>query len=135
MLKNTLVVSAITGTLLFASGFAVAADQDRTQTKTKTQARTQDQIYGSQIMTRQERTAYRNKMRSAKTAEEREQIRTEHHALMQARAKERGVTLPDAPPARGGGMGPGNGMMQGGGMGSGSGMGPGGGMMQGGGKR
>lgn len=48
---------------------------------------------------------------------------------MKERAKERGVTLSDDPPARGGGMGPDGGMGPGGGgMGhGGGGMGPGGG--------
>ena len=77
-------------------------------------------VYGSQLMTNQERMEHRNKLRAAKTAEEREQIRLQHHEQMQLRAKEKGVTLPDMPPAQGGGMGPGGGM--GGGMG---GMGPG----------
>jgi hypothetical protein len=74
-------------------------------------------------MTPQDRVEYRSKTRAAKTAEEREQIRLEHHERMKERAKQRGVTLADEPPARGGGMGPG-----GGGMGpGGGGMGPGGG--------
>ena len=92
------------------SGFAFAADQD-------------EQIYGSQLMTQQERTEYHAKMRTAKTTQEREQIRKEHHEQIQERAKERGVTLPDEPPGRGGGMGPGGGGMGpgGGGMGSGGG--------------
>ena len=54
-------------------------------------------------------------MRAAKTEQEREKIRNEHHEQMMARAKERGVTLPDVPPAGGGMMGPGGGMRQGGG--------------------
>lgn len=84
----------------------------------KKQAR--EQIYGSQLMTRQERLEHRTKLRAAKTAEEREQIRKEHHEKMQQRAKERGVTLPDMP-ARPAGMGP-----RPGGMGPGAGgMGPG----------
>lgn len=85
-----------------------------------------EQIYGSQMMTQQERSEYQAKMRAAKTAEEREQIRQQHHEEMQARAKERGMTLPDEPPARG--MGPGGRMGPGGGgMGpGGEGMGPGG---------
>lgn len=58
-------------------------------------------------MTPQERADQRAKMGAAKTAEEREQIRKEHHKLMQERAKARGMTLPDEPPAMGGGMGPG----------------------------
>lgn len=81
------------------------------------QARDQD-IYGSQMMTVQERNEYRNKMRATKTAEERERIRAEHHEQMKVRAKERGVTLPDAPPA---GRGPGTGPGPGGGMGPGGG--------------
>jgi len=94
-------------------------------------AQMQDQIYGSQLMTPEERSAYRDRMRSAKTAEEREAIRAENHKKMSERAKERGVTLPDEPPAAGmgRGMGPGGmgqGMGPGGGMGKG--MGPGGGM-------
>ena len=82
-------------------------------------------VYGSQLMTPGERRAYRMKMRSAKNPEERTQIRAEHHAAMQARAKERGVTLPDVPPAGGAGMGPGGGMGRGAGTGPGAGMGPG----------
>lgn len=94
---------------------ALAADQDRTreqdQLRTQDQIRDQD-IYGSQLMSVQERNEYRNRMRQAKTYEEREQIRREHHAQMQIRAKEKGVTLPDEPPAgRGPGMGPGGGGM------------------------
>ncbi len=82
------------------------------------------QIYGSQLMTRQERIEYRNQMRTMKTQEERNAFRLEHHKKMQERAKEKGMTLPDNPPAAGGGMGPG----MGGGMGPGMGGGMGGGM-------
>lgn len=116
-MKRTLMMSALAAALALSSGFAFAADQD-------------EQIYGSQLMTQQERTEYHAKMRAAKIAQEREQIRKEHHVQMQERAKESGVTLPDEPPGRGGGMGPGGGGMGsgGGGMGSGGGgMGPGGG--------
>lgn len=88
-------------------------------------------IYGSQLMTAQERRDYRLRMRNATSAEARENIRLEHHEAMKARAAERGVSLPDTPPPRGagGGMGPGGMGPGGGGMGPGSGgMGPGGGM-------
>jgi len=91
--------------------------------KAPQQVKQQEQIFGSQLMTQEERVAYRARMRAAKTQEERERIRAEHHEQMKVRAKERGVTLPDEPPARGGGMGPGGSMGPGGG-----GMGPGGGM-------
>lgn len=83
-------------------------------------------IYGSQLMTNQERIEHLNKLRSAKTAEEREQIRQQHHDQMQLRAKEKGVTLPDTPPARGGGQGRRQGPgAANGGMSPGEGMGPG----------
>lgn len=108
-MKRTLMVSTLAAVLSLSAGFAFAADQEK-------------QIYGSQLMTQQERNEYRTRVRAAKTAEEREQIRKEHHEQMKERAKERGVTLPDKPPTQGGGMGPGSG-----GMGPGGGrMGPGG---------
>lgn len=95
-----------------------AADQARDQDRT--QVRDQDRIYGSELMTRQERIEYRNRMRTLKTQQEREAFRLEHHKQMQERAQAQGKTLPDMPPA---GMGPGSGM--GPGMGPGSGMGSG----------
>jgi hypothetical protein len=73
-------------------------------------------------MTPQERAEFRVKMRGAKTQQERDQIRAEHHTEMQARAKEKGVTLPDEPPGRGPRMG--RGMGPGQGMGPGAGQGP-----------
>ena len=120
---ETLVMSALFSALSLSAGLVFAADPVPVQKNAQTQK--QVQVYGSQLMTKQERAEYRAKMRSAKSAEEREQVRTGHHERMEVRAKERGVTLPDEPPARGGGMGPG-GMGPGGGMGTG-GMGPGGG--------
>lgn len=65
-------------------------------------------IYGAQLMTQQERLEYRDRMRTARTQEEREQLRIQHHDQMQARAKERGASLPEVPPMRGG-VGPGGG--------------------------
>ena len=64
-----------------------------------------EQIYGSQLMTEQERQEHRAKMQSMKTAEERERYRIEHHKKMQERAKQQGVTLPDMPQHQGNGMG------------------------------
>lgn len=121
MMKQTLIVSTLAATLSLSVGIASAADQEPAKEKAQTQK--QEQIYGSQLMTPQEQSEHRAKMRSAKTAEEREQIRKEHHELMKERAKTRGMTLPDVPPTRGGGIGTG-----GGGRGpGGGGMGPGGG--------
>lgn len=48
-----------------------------------------------QLMTPEERTALREKMRAATTPEERQQIAADNHAEMQKRAQEKGVTLPE----------------------------------------
>ncbi len=101
MTKRTLVVWTLAALMSFPVGFATAGDRE---------------IFGSQLMTQQERTEYLMKMRSAKTPAEQERIRSEHHQRMLERAKARGLTLPGEPPARGGAMGQG-----------GRGMGPGGG--------
>lgn len=117
--------------LLPAMGFAAQAadnaqtkDQARPQARDQTQTRDQD-IYGYQLMTPKERDEFRVKMRAAKTNEEREQIRQQHHDRMVARANERGVKIPDEPPARGPGPGAGPGPGSGyGGVGPGGGRGP-----------
>ncbi|MEW6558685.1 MAG: hypothetical protein AB1412_00610 [Pseudomonadota bacterium] len=129
MMSPKPLLSALAFSLILAGGGLTA-------TAAYAQTQKQETIYGSQLMTQKERREYRLKMREAKTAEQREQIRAEHHKQMQERAKERGVKLPDSPPAQGmhqgrpgGGMGPGGGGMGpgGGGMGpGGGGMGPGG---------
>jgi hypothetical protein len=89
------------------------------------QEQAQEMIFGSQLMTAQERSEYRQRLMNAQTEEERQQIRAEHHTRMMERAKERGVTLPEEAPAGGMHMGPG---MGGGKGGMGGGMGPGKGM-------
>jgi hypothetical protein len=117
------------------SATALAQDQARDQEKRQTREQIRDQdIYGHQLMTPKERNDYRAKMRAAKTEQERGQYVKEHHERMQARAKERGMRLPDEPSERGKDMGPRDGMGPGGGgMGpGGGGMGPGGGGMGGG---
>jgi hypothetical protein len=108
MTKNTVKIMLYAIALGLMTSGAIGADET---------------VYGSQMMTNQERMEHRTKMNAAKTVQEREQVRLEHHEQMQLRAKERGVTLPDTPPAQGAGMrqgmGPGGGM--GGGMGGGRG--------------
>jgi hypothetical protein len=75
-------------------------------------------IFGSQLMTAEERTAFRTQMQNATTEEDRQKIRLEHHTLMLERAKAKGVTLSDTPMMNGQGMGNGKatGMGMGGGM-------------------
>jgi hypothetical protein len=97
MRKNLVFLSVLVGALALPIDLALAADQDRTQE----QLQEQEWIYGSQLMTPQERLEHRSRMQAAKSAEEREQIRNEHHQRMMERARERGVTLPDEPPAKG----------------------------------
>lgn len=112
-MKSYFVTGALLGTLLLGVP-AVYAQQN--------QAPADDQqIYGSHLMTPEERAEYRDRMRAARTAEEREQIRREHHAQMQERARAQGLALPDEPLPRGSGRG----APQGPGMGPGGGMGPG----------
>ena len=126
MLIKELALAALAGALTLSAGISHAADQvkDKTQDQTQDRTRMQEQIYGSQLMTEQERLEHRNKMRSFKTEQQREAYQLEHHKRMQERAKAKGITLPDEPMMRPGGIGPGGGMGPGGGIGGG--MGPGG---------
>lgn len=55
----------------------------------------QPRMYGADLMTPQERDAYIEKMRSAKTQDERLKLRDEHRAEMQKRARDQGVPLPE----------------------------------------
>jgi hypothetical protein len=112
MRKTGRVIAIAAMGVLLTLGSALAQNQD--QSRAQQQIRDRD-IYGYQMMTSQERNEYRNRMRTATTAEERERVRAEHHAQMLARAKERGMKLPQEPPA---GMGP-RGAGQGGPMGGG----------------
>jgi len=82
--------SALAAALSLPASLAFAADP-------------QEPIYGSQLMTQQERNEYRDSMRAAKTAQEQEQIRAQHHERMKERAQARGVAIPDEPPAVRGG--------------------------------
>ena len=105
MKRKLAIFVALVCSLLLTSSFAVAANQANEQERI--QAQEQAQIYGSQMMTEQERNEYRTRMNAAKTNQEREQIRMEHHERMKERAKEQGVSMPDSPPPSRGGMGSG----------------------------
>jgi hypothetical protein len=88
------------GALLFSMGVGLAADQeqmqqDQQQVQVVEQDQQQEQVYGWQLMTPEERAAHFAKMHNFKTEEEREAYRLEHRKLMQERAKESGVTLPE----------------------------------------
>ena len=124
-MKKLLGVSVLVGALISISSFTYAEDQQRDQDKTRLQVdkdltqdqgRGRDQMYGSQLMTQEERIQHRAQLRNAATEGEREQIRNENHERMTQRAKERGVSIPDEMPSRGHKMGIGKGV---GGMGDG----------------
>ena len=83
-------------------------------------AQEQQQVYGWQLMSQQERNEYHEKMRNMKTNEERERFRMEHHEMMRKRAEERGMKLPDKP-MHNMGSGPHDGMGMGKGKGGGAG--------------
>jgi hypothetical protein len=110
--KLVLLAGLLTASALMSMGLDVHA-QDQVQT--------QVQIYGSQLMTPVERTEYQSKMRALKTDKERDAFRLDHHDKMKVRAAEKGVTLPNSPPAVGVGPKANSGM----GAGTGSGMGAG----------
>lgn len=103
-LSGLALAAAVSVSAVLLSTSAVAQDKIQDQTK----SRTQDMIYGSQLMTPAERSQYMNQMRTLKTAQEREAFRLQHHEQMLERARAKGVTLPDAPQAIG--MGPAGGM-------------------------
>ena len=63
-------------------------------------------MIGQQLMSPEERTALKEKMRSAATPEERQKLAEATHAEMQKRAKEKGITLPEHR-GPGAGFGPG----------------------------
>ncbi len=109
-MKRTLIASALAAAFAFAAAGAFA-QATTPAAPTAPQATAQaDRVYGYQLMTAEERTAYQQKMRAATTWEERQKIRDEHRALMDQRAKEKGVTLAEPRgPRQGAGPGPGPG--------------------------
>jgi hypothetical protein len=111
---STLAMLAIVATTA-CLWFGAAQAQDQVQA--------QVQIYGSQLMTAAERTEFQTKMRVLKTDKERDAFRLDHHEKMTVRAAEKGVTLPDSPPAAGAGSkaNAGTGVGKGSGMGTGQG--------------
>lgn len=122
MKSKNIIAFCVAGSLLVVGIGSYAADQDQTQSQDQIQQKSQiqdqdrikdqdrtrdrDRVYGSQLMTSQERAEYRANMRNLKTERERETYRLEHHKKMQERARERNLNLPENPPIRGGGMGP-----------------------------
>jgi chorismate mutase len=57
-----------------------------------------DAIYGSSLMTEEERNQYQKRLGEAKSEEEKARIRAEHQEQMRERARQEGVELPEPPP-------------------------------------
>lgn len=119
----SIVFTLCTGIACLFGGAATAQEGDRTQLREEVRKEARERIFGSRLMTPQERNEYRSRMRELRTHREREEFRREHHARMLERARERGLQLADEPPAGGG---PRQGSRLGAGPGNGSGAGPGG---------
>jgi len=107
MNKRLLIVSPLTFFLFLQigivlaispSGNSILAATVPTPGQENVQNQEQDQIYGVQLMTEQERAEFRSRMQAAKTLEEKELIRNENHKAMQERAESRGLVLPDQQP-------------------------------------
>lgn len=83
MVNHSLVISILTATLFLSTGLATSAEPQ--------------QIYGYQLMTQQEMFEFHQRLRNARTPQERAQIRNENHQKMQTRAEAQGFTLPNTP--------------------------------------
>jgi hypothetical protein len=73
-------------------------DRDRTQDRDRLYIQDRDQlrnrdIYGSELMTRQERREYRNRIEAMNTVQEWARFRARHQTEMQVRAREQGADL------------------------------------------
>lgn len=109
---NRLLLTSLTAAALVALAGPVLAENSNTGSSTSSNTgvdasvSSDQNIYGSEIMTPEERAEFRSKMQSAKTVQERERLRVDHEAAMQSRAKQRGITLEENPSAN---QGPGSG--------------------------
>lgn len=81
-MKNTL--RMFIASLVISSSYGAIA-----QPNVRTQQSTQERIYGSDMMSQNERQNYMNQLQNAKTEQEREQIRNQHRIEMDARMNER----------------------------------------------
>lgn len=82
--RRLLLTAAVLAATLGAAGAEAGPGRYRFQ---------QNNTPGWTLMTPAERTEYQGKMRSAKTYDECKAIQAEHRATIEARAKEKGVTL------------------------------------------
>ena len=124
-LSSAALMSAVLTQPLCAQETSRVQQETANQAQTMAQGQSKDRIYGSSLMTEQERNEYQNQMRQLNTEQERADFRARHHEQMKQRATAQGKTLPDDMPANreGQGSGAGQSMGQGHGQGMGTGMG------------
>ena len=84
---NKLIIATLSAAMLAAS-FQVGAQQTAPTPSTEARPRVPP------LLTQEERNQFREKMRAAKTRDERAAIQKEMRALTEQRAKEKGITLP-----------------------------------------
>jgi hypothetical protein len=94
-MKRSIAVSAVALSIGMAGGPAWPADMAAPRSDVKTED--QEPIFGGRMMTARERAEYHARMRAATTVAERKRVRKEQHDAMVARARERGVTIPEEP--------------------------------------
>lgn len=79
------------------SGFA---DQERERTQKRTNApddaKQAEHMYGYDLMTEEERVAYRERLVKAESAEEKEQVKAQHREEIQVRARNRNIEIDDS---------------------------------------
>ena len=77
--------------LFLATLFSVSTSADETEKTSPPAQPPRELIYCADLMTHEEREAYRASMRAAQTPQERAELRQAHQDAMRARARERGL--------------------------------------------
>jgi hypothetical protein len=74
-----------------ATFFSASTSADETEKTSPPPQPPRELIYCADLMTHEEREAYRSSMRAAQTPEQRAELRQAHQETMRARARERGL--------------------------------------------
>jgi hypothetical protein len=82
MLRDMIFVTVLAALLLVGAASRAHAEEPA-----------REYIYGAELMTSAERQRYRRELAGAKSEDAQKQLRVRQHERMQARARERGVTL------------------------------------------
>jgi hypothetical protein len=86
--------------LSLATLFSATASADETEKTPAPASQPRELIYCADLMTHEEREAYRASMRAARTPQERAALRQAHQEAMRARAHERGLNAMECEPLR-----------------------------------